>query len=336
MMYHRISRAPAWRRSILSLACTALLLFSAVDVLCAQERGLPTQNALAGSRVFGAEGCGRCHAINGLGGTEAPDLARFPRPRTFFDLAAAMWNHLPRMVERMRELGIERPRLSERDTGDLIAFLYTLDYFDAPGDVDKGRELFRNKRCIACHQVGGDGGVVGPNLSIPGKLVAPIEIATAMWNHGSAMSEVMRERGIERPRFSATELRDLIAFLESQNPEVPEAPLHVLPGLAGDGRRLFSEKGCVQCHAVVGTGGISGPDLAERGAYRSLLAFAAAMWNKVPAMTRAMRARGLSVPQLTPSEMGDLVGYLYSVKFFAQSSEAAVSSATKAASVATP
>jgi mono/diheme cytochrome c family protein len=225
------------------------------------------------------------------------------------------------MVERMRELGIDRPRLSHRETGDLIAFLYTLDYFDAPGDVDRGGELFRNKKCISCHQVGGDGGVVGPNLSIPGKLVAPIEIATAMWNHGSAMSDVMRDRGIERPRFTATELRDLIAFLESENQEVPAGPLHVLPGLAGDGRRLFSEKGCVQCHAVVGAGGMTAPDLAERGAYRSLLAFAAAMWNKVPAMTGAMRARGLSVPQLTPSEMGDLVGYLYSVKFFQQSGD---------------
>ena len=64
-----------------------------------------------------------------------------------------------------------------------------------------------------------------------------------------------------------------------------------------------------------------GPDLAERGVYRSLLAFAAAMWNKAPKMIQAMRERGISVPQLRPEEMADLVGYLYSVKYFAQAGD---------------
>ncbi len=101
-----------------------------------------TQNILAGSRVFGAKGCAQCHAINGLGGTVGPDLRLFPRTRSYYDFAAAMWNHLPAMSERMSELGIQRPRLSAWETGDLIAFLFWLDYFDPPGDIEEGRGVF--------------------------------------------------------------------------------------------------------------------------------------------------------------------------------------------------
>jgi len=61
-----------------------------------------------------------------------------------------------------------------------------------------------------------------------------------------------------------------------------------------------------------------GPDLAERGLHRSLTEFAAAMWNKVPAMMEAMKARGIVVPQLTPQEMADFVAYLYAVRYFAE------------------
>jgi len=31
--------------------------------------------------------------------------------------------------------------LDSRETGDLIAFLFTLDYFDLPGNVENGRRL---------------------------------------------------------------------------------------------------------------------------------------------------------------------------------------------------
>ena len=121
----------------------------------------PTQDPVAGSHVFGAKGCVKCHSVNGVGGKVGPDLARIPRPRTFYDLAAALWDHAPRMAEKMRQLRIPRPQLDARETGDLVAFLYTLDYFDPPGRPDVGRRLFSEKQCIQCHQVGGTGGVVG-------------------------------------------------------------------------------------------------------------------------------------------------------------------------------
>jgi mono/diheme cytochrome c family protein len=282
----------------------------------------PTQDPLAGSRVFGEKGCARCHAINGVGGQVGPDLGRLPGPHGFYDLGAALWNHLPRMTERMRQLGIPRPRLDAREAGDLIAFLSTLNYFDPPGNVEKGRRLFTGKRCVICHQVGGIGGVLGPNLDFLGQYGSPIFVAATMWNHGPAMAEAMRRRGITRPRFEGSELADLIAYLRSASPERAEEPLYLIPGQADEGRRLFAEKRCAECHGASGRGGGIGPELSERRRESSLMQFAAAMWNKAPAMTEIMNRRGIPTPQLRPADMADLIAYLDSVRYFAVSGDA--------------
>jgi mono/diheme cytochrome c family protein len=295
----------------------ALLLAGAAATAAAQPLFGPTQDPVAGSRAFGDKGCGKCHAVNGVGGKVGPDLGRLPRPRSFFDLAAAMWNHLPRMAERMRALGVARPRLDPREAGDLIAFLFTLDYFDPPGNPQTGRRLFSQKKCIVCHQVGDVGGVIGPSLDHLKQYGSPIFVAAAMWNHGPAMTEAMRARGIERPAFKDAELIDLIAYIKSASPLPVVGPLYVLPGRADEGHRLFVEKRCRDCHGVAGKGGGVGPDLAERGVHRSLTQFAAGMWDKAPAMLAAMKARGIPVPQLRAEEMADIVAYLYAVQYFA-------------------
>jgi cytochrome c551/c552 len=302
------------RRLLVSLG----LVLIAAATSTAQPVFSAAQDPLAGSRVFGSKGCVKCHAVNGVGGSVGPDLGRIAQPRTFYDLAAAMWNHLPRMVERMQQLNITRPQLEPREAGDLVAFLYTLHYFDPLGNAEAGRGLFSVKRCVVCHQVGGTGGVVGPSLDHLRQFASPIFLATAMWNHGPAMMQAMRTRGIERPTFTAAELRDLVAYLVPASAAVPEGPVYVLPGRATEGRLLFAAKRCLDCHSVAGQGGRVGPELVERGARRSVLEFAATMWNKAPAMLTAMTARGIAVPQLQPGEMADLVAYLYSVRYFAE------------------
>ncbi len=277
----------------------------------------PAQDPLAGSRVFGVKGCVKCHAVNGMGGRVGPDLARIARPRSFYDLATAMWNHLPRMADRMQQMGIERPHLDVQEAADLIGFLYTLNYFDLPGTAAVGRRLFTEKRCVVCHQVDGVGGVVGPTLDHLRPFRSPIYVAAAMWNHGPQMAEAMAARGIQRPAFTGAELRDLIAFLAPGTGGSPEGPIYVLPGRADNGRRLFAEKRCAECHSVSGEGGRIGPDLGERAVRRSPIDFAAEMWNKAPRMLAEMRPRGITAPQLRPEEMADLIGYLQSVRYFA-------------------
>lgn len=322
MIAKHLSVGPRGRAGIASSLAVAGLLLWVSQPVGAQERWGLTQDSQAGSRVFGSKGCIKCHSVNGLGGTFGPDLGQIAEHRSLYDLTATMWNHLPRMRRRMQELGIERPRLSGREAGDLVAFLFTLDYFDPPGDAEAGELLFTEKKCVACHKLGARGGVAGPSLDHLGQYGSPILVAAAMWNHGPRMQAMMEDKGIERPTFSGSELTDLITYLESVSPSSPAGPLYVLPGNAAQGRVTFVKRGCSGCHSVRGAGGRAAPDLARREVGWNLNEFAAAMWNKAPAMMASMRTRGITVPHIAAGEMADLVAYLHSVRYFAESGDA--------------
>ena len=303
------------------LAAAFFLLLCLAGTAGAQALFEDAQDPTAGSRVFGAKGCARCHAINGIGGKTGPDLGRTERPRSFYHLAAELWNHAPRMAQRMRDLNIPRPRLEPRESSDLVAFLFTANYFDPPGDPNGGRRLFGDKRCVVCHQRAGVGGVIGPNLDNLGARATPTYVAAAMWNHGPQMAAVMRTRNITRPTFKPGELRDLLAFLATPAATADE-PVYVLPGDAERGRRNFNEKLCIECHSVRGVGGKIGPDLASRALSASVLDFAALMWNKAPRMEAAMKNRAIPMPQLQPGDVADLLAYLYSVRYLGSAGDA--------------
>ncbi|HEU5321042.1 MAG TPA: c-type cytochrome [Methylomirabilota bacterium] len=309
------------RGAIGCMVLTAALLGGATPGALAQVPFTATQDPLAGARLFTDKGCVTCHAISGRGGTVGPDLGRVTRPRTFYDLAAALWNHAPAMAARMRQRGIARPRLTAQESGDLAAYLFTLSYFDAPGDPEAGRRLFTAKRCALCHRVGGAGGSVGPPLDGVKAHASPIALAAVMWNHAPRMAAAMEAQGVERPTFSGSELLDLIAYLNRVSPTPPTGPLPVLPGRAAEGGRLFAQRGCVECHSA-GRGGREGTiDLAEREANKSLVEFAAAMWNKMPRMTEEMRRRSVAFRPLQPEEMADIVAFLYAARYFAQAGD---------------
>ncbi len=308
-----MSRTDRAGLGLVVLAVVGLFLLIPLPAV-AQQLGGPTQSAIAGSQVFGAKRCAQCHAIDGTGGTVGPDLGRAREARSLYGLAADMWNHVPRMIERTEQLAVEWPRLSRRQAGDLIAFLFTVNYFDRSPDPEKGQSLFTRKRCVLCHQVGGVGGVVGPDLDYVAASGSPIQIASAMWNHGPAMTRALEARGLERPSFTGDELLDLIGYVRMASTAVTDEGLYVLPGDAINGGDLFGEKGCIQCHSARGLGGNVGPELARR---RSLVDFAAAMWNKQPRMFAAQGSERIAVQQLSAEEMADLVAYLYSVRYFA-------------------
>jgi len=297
----------------------AVVVLATPGVPAAQPLFSPTQDPVAGERLFSAKGCAGCHAVNGVGGKVGPDLGRAARPHTFFDLAAALWNHAPKMAERMRQAGIARARLDARETGDLAAYLYTLNYFDRMGNATAGRRLFADKRCAECHTIDGKGRGPGPDLGTMGAYASPIAIAAAMWNHGTRMADAMAARGIARPTFEGSQLLDLIAYLKAASPRPKRTEVYVLPGSATNGRLLFADKRCVMCHPIIRRGDEEAPDLVQGQAQRSLTEFATAMWNKAPGMLRAMEAKQIAPPTLRPDEMADIVAYLYSVRYFRQS-----------------
>src|SRR5208282_6545684 len=77
------------------------------------------------------------------------------------------------------------------------------------------------------------------------------------------------------------------------------------------GRTVFSEKGCIRCHAIWAQGGNLGPDLARSGVRLSVLQLAGVLWNHSPAMVEKMRERRIERPMLTTREMAELASFLY-------------------------
>jgi mono/diheme cytochrome c family protein len=90
---------------------------------------------------------------------------------------------------------------------------------------------------------------------------------------------------------------------------------YFVPGDPKAGTRVFFDKGCARCHAVLGEGGRSAPDLARSPAgYLSAAELVSAMWNHAPAMWQKMRLEHVEPPKFTAAEMTNLFAFLYSIR----------------------
>lgn len=257
---------------------------------------------LVGGRVYVEKGCGLCHAIRGLGALAGLDLSRIER-KSFFEIGAAMSNHL-------RGVSIPKPRLSSEEVTSLVAFLFTLQYEDVPGDPKAGEQLFAAKDCIRCHEVGGKGGRRGPNLDFLKGARSPVLVAAALWSHGPEMMERLESTGVPRPTFNGRELADIVAYIRAAAPTGAGESQRVLPGVPEQGQKLFATKQCIVCHSVGGKGGKIGPELGRRQHHVSLTQFAALKWNHGPAMWANMQERRIQAPRGKGGKVGaDLATY---------------------------
>jgi cytochrome c2 len=115
----------------------------------------------------------------------------------------------------MAEMKIPFPTLTGQEMADLVAFLHTLQYFAEPGNAVRGRETFERKGCAACHGTSARRGTGAPDLTKTLGRASPIEIAAAMWNHGSAMAQEAQARGLPWPNLEGRDLADLVEFLRA-------------------------------------------------------------------------------------------------------------------------
>jgi cytochrome c551/c552 len=261
-----------------------------------------------GWKVFATKKCNACHSIWGEGGKGGPDLGTPPETYvTPAQLAALMWNHGPEMWGRMAGKNIPLQKISQKEMSDLFAFLYFIRYMDEPGDSKKGKALIENKGCIKCHRV-----KEGAREDLPrwGMFVNPIVWAQMMWNHGPQMEQEMKKKGIPFMEFKGNEMLDLIAYIRSLNPNVEK--VYLSPGDPQSGERLFTQKGCAQCHSPGG-----GMDLSRiREFPKTLAQFAGMMWNHTPKMWKEMKEKGIEKPNLSSEAMSDIVAYLFSTRYF--------------------
>lgn len=311
------------RRGVMVGIVLTATLFIAGGAWGVSAEILPT-NPVAGTHIFIEKGCVLCHAIRGEGGSVGPDLGVVELNHSLLEVAGIMWSHSPQMSEKLEELQAIRPTFSPSEMGDLIAFLYFLNYFGRPGDPRVGVTLFRGKGCQRCHQVGGQGGRVGPALDDYKQYVSPIFMARALWNHGPEITAAMERLGIKRPKLVGDDLNHILAYIQADSSTRVERK-YLEPGNPLRGKTYFVKKGCQQCHSIKGKGGKVGPDLGRLPELRgSLTHIAGAMWNHGPAMWAEMRKKEMKPPKLTTEEMNDLVTFLYFLQYIDEPGDAKI------------
>ncbi|HYA89219.1 MAG TPA: c-type cytochrome [archaeon] len=173
-------------------------------------------NPRRGWVLFREKGCLSCHAIHGEGGTAGPDLSMGqPVPTTLTRMAARIWNHSPEMWAVMKAKGIERPTFGGQEMADLIAFLYSVRYFDQGGSPSTGQQLFTERKCAQCHGSNAQGGELGPSLRKSRRFFTPVSFALALWSHGPTMYSRAESLGIGWPSLNEGDLTHLLAFLNN-------------------------------------------------------------------------------------------------------------------------
>jgi cytochrome c551/c552 len=266
-----------------------------------------------GGQLFESKGCMKCHAIQGKGGNTGPDLGRIGLGGTQLELTAVIWNHTPAMIEGMEKAGIAKPTLTGQELTDITAYFYFLRFFDEPGNAAAGEYLLDQKGCITCHLVEGRGRDGAPGLNEFPRNASPVFLSQALWNHGLRMMARMVRIGQKWPRFEKTEMMDTLAYIKTKA-RGAEEPFFFKPGNPKEGRAVFNDKGCANCHSIFGEGAKGGIDLGMRAEsfYTSLSVIASSMWNKSPEMILfTIAPTQCGVPRFTAKEMTDLLAYLF-------------------------
>jgi len=164
----------------------------------------------SGKKLFSQKGCARCHSPR----SEVDLSKKKDFPRTLAQLAGMMWNHSYQMWKGMEEKGIGRPTVSPQEMADLVAYLFSTQYFDEPGNPEEGKKVFIKKQCNLCHTKG----TSAPNLTTLKGQISPILMAQAMWNHGPEMLEKMRKAKVPWRKVDGKEMADLMEYLNRGMP----------------------------------------------------------------------------------------------------------------------
>lgn len=175
-------------------------------------------------------------------------------------------------------------------------------------DPVAGARLFEVKGCVACHAVNGVGGTSGPDIGRLERSRSAYEVVAAMWNHLPQMSGRIWATGADRPYLTPSEMSDLIAFLSVTD---GGGGFDGTPGDAQRGRRLVTERGCLACHSLSGTGGAGAGSLDRlQRLVDSPWITMATMWNHAFLMEIKTETQNRSWPRLSAAEMTDLVAFL--------------------------
>ena len=267
-----------------------------------------------GAQVLQDAHCNQCHRVMGEGGpastrVNAPDLAdAFAVRYTAQALASTLWNHTPTMWEAMNQEVVARPKVTATEAEDLFTYLYSLRYFDRPGEAKRGQDIWDRKGCSGCHATaGGTTPGAAPPLAV-WRVEDPLALARQMWNHASAMKQQLSK--MQRPWTSLTgrDLSDLQAYARQVQTGTEPKPKPVVFAYRDDYKGgVLYESNCRHCHV-----GALSPE--RRLANKTFLDIAAGMWNHSPRMAE--------LPIISTEEMNSVVGYVWRLQYLGEPGQA--------------
>jgi mono/diheme cytochrome c family protein len=116
-----------------------------------------------------------------------------------------MWNHQPSIKQ-------PPPVLSQEEMRQLLAYVWARQYFRGDGSAARGTKVFTAKNCATCHNDPSSG---APKLAKGKNAYSDVTMVAALWEHGPRMLDLMNQKKLGWPRFTAQEMSDLIAYLNS-------------------------------------------------------------------------------------------------------------------------
>ena len=271
-------------------------------------------DAARGRSLFLQKHCADCHSLSGEPGKIGPDLSLLKGDPIVW--AQRMWNHRRAMQAVMKESEIPWPTFQDHEMVDLLTYIGKTASGNQrggsepsnllPADPQNGKRLFREKACISCHAINGDGGKVGPDLGLQHNVPPSITLfAGLMWNHSPAMLARMDEATFARTQFAQREMADLIGYLYVVRYMEPV-------GSVDRGRKGFHEQHCANCHGRHGEGGKSGPRLAHEQEYL-FPEMARVVGTHGPDMYRKMQEKNIAWSTLDEQQLVDLLAFLNSL-----------------------
>jgi hypothetical protein len=119
--------------------------------------------------------------------------------RTLTEIAAAMWNHAPKMLQNPMQITPE-------EMNKVIGHLWGKQFLHPSGSVDAGRRLFMSSKCDTCHGLAG-----APKLE--GR-VSTVRMVSAIWEHGPQMQARLQAQKDAWPKLNERQMADMITYLD--------------------------------------------------------------------------------------------------------------------------
>ena len=240
----------------------------------------PVGDVAKGKALFAESRCVSCHTVEGKGNGSAPELSKVAsRASAGWLLAFISDPHAFNPRTRM-----PRFNFSDTDSRNIVAYMESeFKDFDAPKEMldplrvnqtlaEKGKVLFRQKGCFACHAPGGGVDRFGPELNrIGDKKTASLDFGKrgelprtlAAWLEAKVQKPGSFQDGLKMPTFgfSPKDTQAVVTALLSLGAEpVPptfrplaKARPSMIPG--GAVGVLMDKYRCLSCHQVGDQGG---------------------------------------------------------------------------------